>query len=90
MKYIITEDRLNKIFNTYMNLSYEGMKYNHNSREFLLPGRIVFGYLEKNHFYFADYSIETLLYNMFGENTNELLFQYLRTNFPEVPVFGVE
>ncbi len=90
MKYIITEDRLDKLFNTYMESMYGDMSYNLNTREFILPNREIFGYLLKDHFYYGDYATEYRLNQMFGERTNELVLHYMRDHFPGNPIFGIE
>jgi hypothetical protein len=89
MKYIIRESRLMEIFKNFMDLQY-GLKYNGDTREFISNDEEVFGYLMNNHFYYGDYSKEYLLNEMFGETTNELLFHYLKEEFPKIKINGIE
>lgn len=89
MKYIITENRLDKLFHNYMESMY-GLSYNLRSREFYDKNHEVFGYVLNNHFYYTDFSTEYSLNNMFGKTTNRLLLVYLRENFPDTIIHGVE
>jgi hypothetical protein len=41
-------------------------------------------------FYYLDYSTEYSLNEMFGEITPELLFNYLKKEFPGIKIGGVE
>ena len=43
-----------------------------------------------HHFYYGVFGEEDTLYRMFGDNVDELLFQYLINRFPEVQITGVE
>ena len=89
MKYIIRESRLMEIFKNFMDLQY-GLRYNGDTREFISNDEEVFGYLMNNHFYYGDYSKEYQLNEMFGETTNELLFHYLKEEFPNIKIDGIE
>ncbi len=90
MKYIITENKLNSIFSKYMDSAYD-LKYSRPTREFIDKNDDVFGYLlQKTHFYYGVFGEEDTLYRMFGDNVDELLFQYLINRFPEVQITEVE
>jgi hypothetical protein len=89
MKYIIRESRLMEIFKNFMDLQYD-LRYNSDTREFISNDEEVFGYLMSNHFFYGDYSKEYQLNEMFGETTNELLLHYLKGEFPEIKIDGIE
>lgn len=88
MRYIITESRLEDIFDRYMELTYD-LKYYPKSREFKLPSGSVYGDLYERRFFYAYDSDEELLKGMFGNNTTKLLLSYLRNKFPELGIMGI-
>jgi hypothetical protein len=91
MKYIISEGRLDDIFERYMELTYD-LKFYNFSREFRIKERLggVFGDLWEQRFYYGNNLEENSLKAMFGEDTNKLLLNYLRNKFPEIEIDGVE
>lgn len=91
MRYIITESRLDKIFEKYMESTYD-LHYYSESREFRVKVRWgeIFGDLWEQRFYYSYRSDEELLKGMFGNVTNKLLLDYLRKKFPKVVIMGIE
>ena len=89
MRYIISESRLERIFNDYMDSVYD-LTYDSAPREFVDKNGEVFGLTIQHQFYYADYPTEYTLNEMFGELTNELLVHYLRERFPDVRIDGIE
>ena len=89
MRYVISESRLEKIFNNFMDSQYD-LKYDGPHREFVDKNGKVFGLTIQHQFYYADYPTEYTLNEMFGELTNELLVHYLRERFPNVRIDGIE
>jgi hypothetical protein len=92
MKYTISESRLMEIFKNFMDLRYGFLEYRHETREFIDKEGDVFGYIMgvDHQFYYLDYSTEYSLNEMFGEITPELLFNYLKKEFPGIKIGGVE
>ena len=90
MKYIISESRLQDIFDRYMELTYD-LRYYSEAREFRVKVRWgnIFGDLWEQRFFYAYESEEDLLKSMFGEDVNKLLLTYLRNKFPEVGIRGI-
>ena len=98
MKYIISEGRLEDLFEKYMNSNFD-LKYNPKTREFrsrvgekfgeMYDGE-TFGDLINGRFYYGSYSTEYFLNTMFGDITNDLLDDYLRKRFPDIDIRGVE
>ena len=91
MKYIITESRLQDIFDRYMESTYD-LKFYSFSREFRVGERLghIFGDLWEQRFYYGNNLEENSLKAMFGEDTNKLLLNYLRKKFPDIEIDGVE
>ena len=96
MRYIISESRLERIFNNFMDSQYD-LKFDSSPREFVDKNGEIFGYLlfnsmkhKSKHFYYEDYKMEYSLNQMFGELTNELLLHYLRERFPGISIDGIE
>jgi hypothetical protein len=91
MKYTISESRLTDIFKNFMDSQYD-LEYHHETREFIDKDGEIFGYIMGvgHQFYYLDYSTEYSLNEMFGEITPELLFNYLKEEFPEVGIGGIE
>ena len=96
MKYIITEDRLQNVFNRFIKTIYEDIIYNSATKEFIstkdgdVLGYVLYPRFGDGHFFYADYSIERYINLMFGDRTNELLMTYLNSNFPGVNIKGIE
>ena len=90
MRYIITESRLQDIFDRYMESTYD-LHYFSFTREFRVKEILgnIFGDLWEQRFFYAYQSEEALLKAMFGDDTNKLLLTYLRKKFPEVGIRGV-
>ena len=89
MKYIISEGRLEDLFEKYMNSNFD-LKYNPKTHEFRSRVGESFGDLIKGRFYYGSYSMELFLNTMFGDITNDLLDDYLRKKFPDIGIKGVE
>ena len=91
MRYIITESRLQDIFDRYMESTYD-LRYYSEAREFRDKVRWgdIFGDLWEQRFYYAYRSQEKFLKSMFGDATNKLLLTYLRKKFPDVEIRGIE
>ena len=91
MKYIISESRLQDIFDRYMELTYD-LRYYSEDREFRVKERrgYIFGDFWEQRFFYAYLSDEEFLKSMFGEDTNKLLLNYLRKKFPDIEIDGVE
>jgi hypothetical protein len=89
MRYVISESRLERIFNDYMDSVYD-LTFDSAPREFVDKNGEVFGLTIQYQFYYADYATEYTLNEMFGELTNELLVRYLRERFPDVRIDGIE
>ena len=89
MKYIISESRLDDIFEKYMDSNFD-LKYNPTTKEFRSRVGEPFGDLIKGRFYYGSYSMEYFLNVMFGDITNDLLDDYLRKRFPDIGLRGVE
>ena len=97
MRYIITESRLQDIFDRYMESTYDLYYYSEyqgitSTREFRMKERLgrIFGDLWEQRFYYGNSLEENSLKAMFGDGTNKLLLNYLRRKFPEVEIEGVE
>ena len=91
MRYIITESRLDEIFERYMESTYD-LHYYYATREFRVKERLgnIFGDFWEDRFFYGNSLEENLLKAMFGDGTNKLLLNYLRRKFPEVEIEGVE
>jgi hypothetical protein len=89
MRYVISESRLERIFNDYMDSVYD-LTYDSKPREFVDKNGEVFGLTVQHQFYYADYPTEYSLNQMFGELTDELLVRYLRERFPGISIDGIE
>jgi hypothetical protein len=92
MKYIISESRLEEIFEKYVDSQY-GLVYDKDKDYFRLRDGSSFAsysrYSDKN-FYYHDWSDRDLLKSMFGENSNKLMLNYLRKRFPKLKINGIE
>ena len=88
MRYIITESRLEDIFEKYIDSQY-GLVWDKYLKQFDLPNGEVFGNIFEKHFYYEDPSDEYLLRTMFGDKADELMFAYIRKRFPKVKINGV-
>jgi spore coat polysaccharide biosynthesis protein SpsF (cytidylyltransferase family) len=96
MRYVISENRLERIFKNFMDSQYD-LTYDSKPREFLGKDGEVFGFVAlksmkhtSKHFYYGDYKTEYFLNEMFGELTNELLLHYFRERFPDLKIDGIE
>lgn len=93
MRYVISESRLERIFNNYMDSQYD-LKFTTSPQEFVDKfvdkNGDIFGIMISYQFEYVDYPTEYTLNEMFGELTNELLLHYLRERFPDVRIDGIE
>lgn len=80
MKVIIGENRLLGIMNSHLKLSYSP-----ETREFYCDGIMggIIGYKYRDGF---TYDEEDMMFNLFGENANELLLVLLQKQFPELMI----
>jgi hypothetical protein len=96
MKYIIRESRLEYLFEKFMDSTFD-LRYNPKTHEFRSRLGESFGDLINGRFYYGSYSTEyflnvepRMLERMFGDITNDLLYDYLRKRFPDIDIRGVE
>ena len=91
MRYIITESRLQDIFDRYMESEYD-LHYYNATREFRVKERLgkIFGDFWEQRFFYGNSLEENSLKAMFGDVTNKLLLNYLRRKFPNIEIEGVE
>jgi hypothetical protein len=89
MKYIISEGRLGNLFEKFMDSTFD-LRYNPKTHEFRSRVGESFGDLINGRFYYGSYSTEYFLNRMFGDITNDLLYDYLRKRFPDIDIRGVE
>lgn len=89
MKYIISESRLEDIFEKYIDSQY-GLVWDKHLKQFNLPNGDLFGDIFEKHFYFEDTTDKSILRSMFGDNVDKLMFDYIRKRFPKVKINGVE
>lgn len=102
MKYEINYERLKRVFHNYMEENY-GLVYE--SHDFLIRDRDgdlfaiidnrdgdIFAIIDNrnDHFYFYDTEDDNGLTGFFGDNTYELLLDYLREKFPQLEISGIE
>ena len=90
MRYIISESRLQDIFDRYMESTYD-LRYYSDTREFRVGKRLgpIFGDFWEQRFFYAYQSDEEFLKSMFGDGVNKLLLTYLMNKFPEVVIRGI-
>ena len=88
MKYSITENRLNRVFNSYMDFEFD-LTYDYNFDEFTTMKGDIFGYLVDSEFFYGFFTGEKTIHTMFGDATDELLLNYLRDRFPELEIEGI-
>ena len=89
MKYFITENRLNRVFESFMDFQFD-LTYNYDFDEFTTKDGDIFGYLIDSEFFYGFFSGENTLHSMFGDATDELLLNYLRDRFPDIEIDGVD
>jgi len=82
MKYIISESRLDDIFEKYVDRY--GLVYNKRLREFNLPNGEPFGNIFEKHFYYENTTDKNLLRSMFGSNADKLMLYYIRGFFMSI------
>ena len=97
MKYIIKENRLIEIFNSYMDSVYN-LSYDEKDNErvgginwtYIRDGRgEIFGTVVSYQFYYVNDSMEEVLYGMFGEHSYQLMLEYLNGKFPSLNIQGI-
>jgi len=87
MKYIISENKLSKVFNNFMdhkfNLSLNGPK--------MLASKNgeVFGYIGDSHILYVQSYPGKILYTFFGDRASDLLYEYLHNRFPGIGIDAV-
>lgn len=89
MKYIISESRLDDVFEKYIDSQYD-LVWDKRLKQFNLPNGDLFGDIFEKHFYFEDTTDKSILRSMFGDNVDKLMFDYIRKRFPKVKINGVE
>jgi hypothetical protein len=88
MKYIISENKLSKVFDNFMdhkfNLSLNGPK--------MLVGEDgeVFGYIGDSRIVYVQSYPEKILYTFFGDRAGDLLYDYLHNRFPGIKIDAVD
>jgi hypothetical protein len=97
MKYIIKENRLIEIFNSYMDSEYD-LSYDEKDNERMggihydyirdYSGEI-FGTVVSHQFYFVNDSMEDVFYGIFGEHSYQLMIEYLNRKFPSLNIQGL-
>ena len=91
MRYTISENRLTKIFDSYMDSVYN-LSYDENDNERIGGvyirdnGGKVFGMIVYNRFYHTNDSMADILYGMFGEHSYQLMLEYLNKKFPSLNI----
>jgi hypothetical protein len=88
MKYIISEGRLDDIFDKFVDSQY-GLVYNKRIKEFNLPNGKPFANIFDKHFYYENDADKYLLRSMFGNNADKLMLDYIRKRFPNVKITAV-
>jgi hypothetical protein len=87
MKYIISENKLSKVFDNFMdhkfNLSHNGPK--------MLVGEDgeVFGYIGDSLILYVQSYPGKILYTFFGDRASDLLYEYLHNRFPNIGIDAV-
>ncbi len=98
MKYTIDQDRLQKVFNRYMDEQIN-IGYDETEREFYYKENTeeVFGYTGSfsrniNKFYYTDDEVRSKIEGLFGGITtsSELLINYLNQKFPELNINSID
>jgi hypothetical protein len=89
MYYKFDQDRILNFFDRYMDIHYD-LSYDHSTREFKTKFDKVYGYIMDRIFYYSDYEIELEMNQIFGENANEMLYDYLIKRFPNLKIHGIE
>jgi hypothetical protein len=93
MKYIISESRLDDIFEKYMDryglvlINYPDDK---RLKSFETRDGEDFGDVFEKVFTYSDTTDKNLLRSMFGDNADKLMFDYIRRRFPKVKIIAVE
>jgi hypothetical protein len=87
MKYIISENKLSKVFDNFMdhkfNLGLNGPKM------LVSKNGEVFGYIGDSHVLYVQSYPEKILYTFFGDRTSDLLYEYLHNRFPNIGIDAV-
>lgn len=90
MKLIISENRLYNLFSKYIDSTYN-LKYDREVKRFYDEDNDdEFGFISFNVFWFWDEDIKNRVESIFGENTDQFMYEYLRTKFPNVYIESVE
>ena len=94
MKYIISESRLDDLFEKYIDSQYGLVLINYRLdkrlKSFETRDGEDFGSVFEKHFYYEDTTDKYLLRSMFGNNADKLMFDYIRRRFPKVKIICVE
>jgi hypothetical protein len=87
MKYIISENKLSKVFDNFMdhkfNLSLNGPKM------LVSKNGEVFGYIGDSLILYVQSYPGKILYTFFGDRANDLLYEYLHNKFPDIGIDAV-
>ena len=89
MKYIISEGRLEDIFEKYIDSQY-GLVFDKRLKSFETRDGEDFGDVFEKVFYYSDTIDKGILKSMFGDNADKLMFDYIRRRFPKVKIIAVE
>jgi hypothetical protein len=94
MKYIISESRLDDLFEKFIDSQYGLVLINYpldkRLKSFETRDGEDFGDVFEKHFYYSDNKDRNLLETMFGDNSEKLMFDYIRRRFPKVKIIAVE
>ena len=94
MKYIISEGRLEDLFEKYIDSQYGLVLINYpldkRLKSFETRDGEDFGDVYEKVFYYSDTIYRNLLESMFGDNADKLMFDYIRRRFPKVKIIAVE
>ena len=87
MKYIISENKLSKVFDNFMdhkfNLSLNGPKM------LVSKNGEVFGYIGDSLILYVQSYPGKILYTFFGDRASDLLYEYLHNKFPDIGIDAV-
>ena len=87
MKYIISENKLSKVFDNFMDHKFE---LSLNGPKMLVSNNgEVFGYIGDSLILYVQSYPGKILYTFFGDRANDLLYDYLHNKFPGIGIDAV-